>query len=57
MEIYQNKFTKKFTDKETGLDYPTKTGLKAKIKRFKYDIPFSPFLSNRYINNNINIER
>ena len=44
-----NELTKKYVDEETGLESYSKTRLLADVKRFKYDIPYDIFLSNRFV--------
>ena len=48
-----NKFKEAYEDIGSNQISSSKTGLKAKVKRFKFDIPNHSFLSNRYIINKV----
>ena len=48
-EIYFDHAEEVFVHRETGWFDPSLNNLRADLKRRKLEIPFHPFLSNRYV--------
>lgn len=53
---YENGEKILWQDEETGMQDVSKTNLKARVKKRRLAIPNDPFLSNRFVLKNIEVE-